>query len=169
MQAGQRIAILSIVLSASLGACRAGAVGGTPTLSPEQVISTAEAIAEMTRSAATPTATVAPMTPTSEPPTATATQAATATPESPIVTALFNANIRRGPDDAHPNVDFLLQGQTAEVIGQYNNFTSETSFGTWYQIRRIGEGLDGWVFGGAVSLSGDANRVPSIDLVPTPE
>ena len=169
MHSVQRIAILSIMLAASLGACRGGAAGGTPTVSAEQVIATAEAIAEMTRSAVTPTATVPAVTPTSEPPTATATQAATATPESPVVTALFNAYVRQGPDDAHPHVDFFLQGQTAEVIGQYNNFTSESSPGMWYQIRRIGEGLDGWVYSGAVSVSGNVNLVPSIDLVPTPE
>lgn len=156
-------------LAGALAACRGGASTGTSTPSPEQVIATAEAIADSTRSAVTATPTLPPVTATPEPPTATAAPAATDTPEIPIATALFNAYVRSGPDDAHPNVDFLLQGQTAEIIGQYNNFTSETSFGTWWQIRRIGGGLDGWVHSGAVSVAGNANFVPSIDLVPTPD
>jgi len=133
------------------------------------VIATAEAIAEATRSAVTPTSTLPPFTATPEPPTATPTLAATETPDIPIATALFNAYVRSGPDDAHPYVDFILQGQTAEIIGQYNNFTSETSAGIWWQIRRIGGGLDGWVYNGAVSVAGNANFVPEIDLVPTPD
>jgi len=106
---------------------------------------------------------------TSELSTASSTFAFTETPETPIGTALFNAHVRSGPDDAHPHVDFILQGQTAEILGQYNNFSSETSAGTWWQIRRIGGGLDGWVYGGAVSVAGNTNFVPALDLVPTPD
>ncbi len=158
-----------VVIIGGLAACRGGASSGTSTPSPEQVIATAEAIAELTRSAVTPTSTRPAWTATPEPPTATATLAATETPETPIVTALFNAYVRSGPDDAHPHVDFILQGQTAEILGQYNNFSSETSAGTWWQIRRIGGGLDGWVYGGAVSVAGNTNFVPALDLVPTPD
>ena len=167
MNAAQRIAITAASLGV-LAACQTAASPGTSTPSPEQVIATAGAIAEMTRAAVTPTPTLPAFTATPEPPTATATLAATETPDTPIATALFNAYVRTGPDDAHPYVDFILQGQTAEIIGQYNNFTSETSAGTWWQIRRIGGGLDGWVYNGAVSVAGNTNLVPPIDLVPTP-
>jgi len=167
MRAIQRIA-RALLLAGGLAACRGPAAPASSTPSPEQVIATAEAIAELTRSAVTPTATLPPFTATPEPPTATSTLAATSTPDFPIVTALFNAYVRSGPDDANPNVDFILLGQTGEILGQYNNFTSETSAGVWYLIRRIGGGLDGWVYGGAVSVSGDLSTVPPIDLVPTP-
>jgi hypothetical protein len=168
MRSAVRIAAVGLAAS-GLVACRGPAAPASSTPSPEQVIATAEAIADLTRAAVTPTATLPPFTSTPEPPTATPTLAATATPDFPIATALFNAYVRSGPDDAHPNVDFILQGQTGEILGQYNNFTSETSAGVWYLIRRIGGGLDGWVYGGAVSVAGDPNAIPPIDLVPTPD
>jgi len=40
--------------------------------------------------------------------------------------------------------------------------------GTWWYIKRIGQGLNGWVWGGAVTFSGDATGIPYLEAPPTP-
>ena len=136
----------------------------TPTRSGEEVIATAKAFAEQTRQATFQTPPPTPI-----PPSPTATQA-TPTPEPtetlgpPIVTANYNAYVRDGPDEVYNHIDFLLEGQTADVIGRYDNPVS----GTWWYIQRIGEGKDGWVWSGAVTITGDADGVPSVEPPPLP-
>ncbi|MCJ7514174.1 MAG: SH3 domain-containing protein [Anaerolineales bacterium] len=167
MNVAQRIATLGLV-AGGLAACRSGAALTTATPSPAQVFATAAAIAELTQSAVTPTPTLSPNTATPEAPTVTPTLAASATPDRPILTALYNAYVRSGPDEVYPNVDFILQNQTAEVVGRYDNLGPGTSAGPWWLVRRIGGGLDGWVFGGAVTVGGNVNFVPAVDPPPTP-
>jgi hypothetical protein len=137
-----------------------------PTRSSEDVLRTAEAIAEMTRHSSTntpepiptqvtPSPTVLELSPTPNP---------TETPISPIVRANYNANVRSGPDEIYPVVDFFLEGQEADVIG----LNIHPTMGTWWYIKRIGQGLNGWVWGGAVTLSGDATGIPYFEAPPTP-
>ena len=155
-----------LVLGLALAACNpAQEPAGTPTISSEDVLRTAEAIAEGTRNAATPTASHTPVTPTATAVLETATPVATSTPLSPIVAANYNANVRSGPDEVFPAIDVLVQGDTANVVGRYTNPAN----GIWWSIDRIGPGLDGWIWGGAVTLSGDANLVPFLESPPTPE
>jgi uncharacterized protein YgiM (DUF1202 family) len=144
-----------------------GATAASPTPSAEDVIRTAEAMAEATRSAATPTPSPAPIPPTPTAPLVTDTPVPSPTSSVPIVMADYNANVRSGPDESYSVIDVFLQGQTAEVVATNNNLSSGPSGGTWYLLRRIGGGLDGWVFFGAVTLSGDLSGVPYQD-VPTP-
>lgn len=138
---------------------------GTPTISSDDVLKTAEAIAAATRNAATPTPSQTPVTPTATAILETVTPAATATPLSPIVVADYNANVRSGPDEVFPAIDVILAGDQANVVGRYQNSAN----GIWWSIRRIGTGRDGWVWGGAVTLSGDAGQVPFLESPPTPE
>ncbi len=152
----------------SAGCSLSAGTASTPTPSAEQVIRTAQAMAEATRGAATPTLPPSPVPPSPTMPLATDTPASTSTPTSPIATADYNANVRSGPDESYPVIDVFLQGQTADVVGRNNNLSSGTSGGTWWLLRRIGGGLDGWVFSGAVTLSGDSSGVPNQEL-PTPE
>ncbi|MCK5646828.1 MAG: SH3 domain-containing protein [Anaerolineales bacterium] len=135
-----------------------------PTRSSEDVLRTAEAIAEKTRQAVTPTHTNTPITPTATSPPPTETPVLTATPTVPIVSPVYNANVRSGPDEAYPIIDFFLEGQEAEVIGRYDH----PQMGTWWFIKRIGQGLNGWVWNGAVILSGNPAEIPYFEPPPTP-
>lgn len=134
------------------------------TLSSQDVIHTAEAIAEATRSAITPTQTRMPITPTVTTPPMTPTPSETATPGMAMATANYNANVRTGPGEEYDWVDFFLAEQVAELLGRYDNPSS----GTWWYLRRIEIGLDGWVWGGAVTLAGDTSGVPYLEPPPTP-
>jgi hypothetical protein len=63
--------------------------------------------------------------------------------------------VRSGPDETYANIDFLLQGQH----GIYENESS----GTWWYIDRIEEGKDGWIWSGAVTVSGNVIGVPVLE------
>jgi hypothetical protein len=160
--------LLPLILGFLLSGCNFGALAGptaTPTLSSDDVLKTAEAMAEATRSAVSPTPTRPAVTATPTPVPATATPAPTATPDVPLVTADYNANVRSGPDEVFGAIDFLLEGDNAEAVGRYLNEDT----GYWYFIRRLGElGRDGWIWGGAVTLAGDENVLPLLESPPTP-
>jgi hypothetical protein len=137
-----------------------------PTRSSEDVLRTAEAIAEKTRQSSTstpepiptevtPSPTVVEQSPTPNP---------TETLTSPRVRADYNANVRSGPDEGYPVIDFFLAGEEADVIG----LNIHPTMGTWWYIKRIGQGLNGWVWGGAVTFSGDATGIPYLEAPPTP-
>lgn len=125
------------------------------------VIETASAKAELTRQATLQTPPPTPITPSPTEPLVTDTPipTETPTPSVPVAQADYNAYVRTGPDESFESIDFFLQGQTAEVVGRYTNEAT----GTWWYIQRIDAGKDGWVWGGAVTLSGDENTIPFID------
>lgn len=157
----KRLVWIAIVSLSATACSLRRAPASTPTLSGDQALQTAQAIADATRRAASPTPSPTPITPSPTPILATDTPTATATPTVAIVTANYNAYVRAGPDVSFDWVDFLLQGQTAQVVGRYENPTS----GTWWYLRRLGQGKDGWIWSGAVTLSGDAGGIP---LMPSP-
>ena len=136
----------------------------TPTASSQQVLETARAIAQSTLDASSPTPTRAPPTETPGPPTETFTPEPTGTPSTPLVTANYNANLRSGPGEEYEVLDFFLAGEQANVVGRYD----DTPIGTWWSIRRIGEGRDGWIWSGAVTLSGSDFGVPVLEPPPLP-
>jgi uncharacterized protein YraI len=103
-------------------------------------------------------------TPTSSEPSMTSTPAATSTSTSALATADQTANVRTGPGTGYEWIDFLYQGQSAEIVGRYE---SEVD-GTWWRIHRLGQGLDGWVWGGVITASGDLSGVPYLLPPPTP-
>ena len=144
--------------------CGLGGAPVTPTISSDDVMRTAEAYAEETRQAvtATPSITPIPLTSTVAPPTA--TPSPTATPNYPVVTAKYNVAVRSGPSEDYPVIDLFLQGQTAQVAGRID----DTPIGTWWYILRIGQGINGWVWGGATDLSGNVAGVPVLEAPPTP-
>jgi hypothetical protein len=162
---GKKLAHFGLIVAAiGLGACRGEQTpGATPTMSSEQVLATAQGIAEQTRSAASPTASPTPITPSPTIPQESPTLEATSTPTSPRLRASYNANVRSGPGEEYEVIDVLLQGQEADVLGRYD----DTPIGTWYFISRSGGGLDGWVWSGAVILSGNAGLIPFRDAPPT--
>jgi|GEM_PF-1308369 len=145
-----------------LGCTPVDEMNSTPTRSGEEVISTAKAHAELTRQATalTPPPTPIPPSPTATPPTPTPEPTETLGP--PIAIAKYNAKIRNGPDEAYNQIDIFYEGQTADIIGRYENPVS----GTWWYIQRIGEGRDGWVWYEAVDLAGFIDSVPLRDAPP---
>jgi len=153
--------LLLFVLS---GCNLASREASTPTVSSEQVLQTARAIAQATLEAASPTPTRAPPTDTPGPPTETFTPEPTGTPSTPLVTADYNANLRSGPGEEYEVLDFFLGGEQANVVGRYD----DTPIGTWWSIERIGEGRDGWIWSGAATLSGSDLGVPVLVPPPTP-
>jgi hypothetical protein len=154
----------ALLAMALLAACQAGAAE-TPTLTSEDVLSTAQAIAQLTRNAPTATATTAPETATPSVPPPTEAPTATSTPDFPAATAKYPVSVRSGPGEEYPILDLFLEGQTAQVVGRYDF----SPIGTWYLVTRIGSGLDGWVWSGATDVSGDIATVPVLEPPPTPE
>jgi len=154
-------ALLMLIL---LTACQAR--GLDPAEQGAIVIETASAKAALTREATLQTPPPTPVTPSPTEPLVTDTPepTQTPTPSVPIVRADYNAFVRSGPDERFDDVDFFLEGQTAEVIGRYTN----ESTGTWWSIRRIEAGRDGWVWSGAVTLSGDESGIPFLEPPPFP-
>ena len=158
--------LVALALAAALAGCGGGAAGEQD-LSSEGAIATAQAAAAQTRAAFTPTEPPTPVPPTPTPVLETATPTVTATPDAPIVTASYHAYVRAGPGADFEAIDFFLEGQRAEVIGRFENPVD----GTWWYVRRIEVGRDGWVWSGAVTLGGDAGRVPAFatpPVLPTP-
>jgi uncharacterized protein YgiM (DUF1202 family) len=156
MQNRSNIMILIIVACIALSGCSMASSGeATPTRSSEEVLGTVQAYAEQTRQVTMQTIPPTPVTPSPTVPQDTATPERTSTPSTPLVTADYNAFVREGPDESYRNIDFLLEGQTAEVVGQYMN--EET--GTWWYIQRIEGGKDGWVWSGAVTFAGNPGVV----------
>lgn len=141
-----------------LGACDSAANAPEDNRSSEEVLETAQARAEATRQATFQTPPPTPITPSPTVPliTDTPVPTLTPTPDRPIAIADFNAYVRSGADETSENIDFLLQGQRAFIIGRFENELT----GTWWYIERIDGGKDGWVWSGAVTTSGDVSGVP---------
>ncbi len=159
-----RTSVLIFGLAALLVGCRA-APAESPTADPDSVIATSQAAAEMTRAAVTPT--LPPTVEVSPSPTVmlmTPTISTTPTLVGAAVTASYNANVRDGPGVQYGVIDGFYQGQTARLVGRYVNGLGEL----WWYIDRIGAGIDGWVWDGAVAVTGDANAVPFLTPPPTP-
>jgi len=152
--------LASLLALAGLAAGCTGAGLGTPTPSAEDVIRTAEAMAEQTRQAATPTSSLTPVTPTATFMPVTPTVAVTPTPavSGPVVTADYPVTVRVGPGETYAQVDLMLTGQMARVVGRFD----DTPIGTWYLLQRIEVGKDGWVWSGAVALVGDPALIPLV-------
>ncbi len=155
---------LVALLVLSLASCRSGA-GETPTLTSEDVLETARAIAEQTRSAVTPTPSQVPETSTPTIPLPTGTPTASATPNVPTAVASYNVSVRSGPGEAYPIVDLFLEGQAGQILGRYD----QSPIGTWWLILRVGQGINGWVWSGATTVSGETAAVPVLDAPEIPE
>ncbi|MGD8823039.1 MAG: SH3 domain-containing protein [Anaerolineales bacterium] len=154
------IALLSLLLA--IAACQ----DAPSTRTPEEVLASAQAAADMTLQATqlTPEPSVtASATPEAD--TATPEPTATATIDRIIAVADYNAFVREGPDETFTDIDFFLEGQQAEVVGRFENPVS----GTWFLIQRIDAGRDGWVWSGAVTLNADPSTVPEVEAPATPE
>ena len=160
-----RLTYFSLLLALTLlvGACGANR-DNSATRSSEDVMATAYAEAELTKQATFQTPPPTPVTPSPTAPlvSPTPTLTVTPTPSQPVVTANYNAYVRTGPDESYEAIDFFVEGQRAFVIGRFENETN----GTWWSVQRIDEGLDGWVWSGAVTITGDASNILLLEAPP---
>lgn len=89
----------------------------------------------------------------------------TSTPEPdsvpPTATGIRNAACREGGETAYPEVDFLLQDQTAPIVG-----ISED--GNYYLITGPTWGIDCWVWKDLVETEGDLSILPVVPYPPLP-
>lgn len=159
-----RVAACALALAVLASAC-GGGPSGPPTMTSEDILATAQAIAEMTRSAPTATPSAPPATSTPTPMPVTPTPSATVTADFPAAVSKYNVSVRSGPGEDYPIVDLFLQGQLAQIIGRFD----DTPIGTWWSVVRIGQGINGWVWSGATDVTGDTSGVPLLEAPPTPE
>jgi hypothetical protein len=167
MSTSLRLFSVCLIFSVLGVACGGRGLSGTPTRTSEEVIETAQAYAEQTREATRQTPLPPTITPTATEILFTATPTTTPTPSEAIATSDYNAYVREGPDESFQDIDLFLQGQKAKITGRYDNLVN----GTWWYIERMEGGKDGWVWGGAVTVAGDAEGIPYLlaPATPTPE
>lgn len=91
----------------------------------------------------------------------TATPGFTSTPSVPQVTVSTNTNCRTGHTTQFDNIDSLLVGQTAEVVGK----NSQTGY--WIIKRLNGSGTC-WLYPQFATVSGNTANLPEYPLQPTP-
>jgi CSLREA domain-containing protein len=98
-------------------------------------------------------------------PTATETLEPTFTPTptlgAPLAEAAQNANCRFGPGTVYDVVGYLLQGQSAPVVGR-------NAENTWWAITIPERRQPCWVSGGTLQASGDLGLVQILAAPPTP-
>ncbi len=96
--------------------------------------------------------------------TAVSTLPAGSTPGVPTVTTLVDLNIRSGPGVGYDRIGFLLQGQSATVVGR------DPASGWWkIQCPITVPGPECWVSGGAqYTTAVYTNNVPAAPIPPTP-
>lgn len=86
----------------------------------------------------------------------------TATPVivRPQVTATVDANVRRGDSVAYERVGYLLEGDSARVIGISNR-------SGWYRIR-LDDGTVGFISPNIVNFAGERSVLPQVQPPPPP-
>jgi len=97
----------------------------------------------------TPTPVAPPPSPTPQPDT------------TPRVTAIETANVRTGDSTLYPAIAFLIEGNSARVLG-----ISSTGSG-WYYIQ-LPNGIIGWISPFVVATSGDFSQVTLVTPPPLP-
>ncbi|WKZ37925.1 MAG: hypothetical protein QY332_08280 [Anaerolineales bacterium] len=85
----------------------------------------------------------------------------TPTPSVPTVNVSVNTNCRTGPSTQYDNIDSLLIGQTAEIVGK------NTQTGYWIIKRLNGSGTC-WLFPQYATVSGNTANLPEYPVPPTP-
>jgi hypothetical protein len=89
------------------------------------------------------------------------TVAPTTDPNPRVTASAQSVNIRSGDSVVYPQVGFLLQGESAPIIGI-------SSFGTgWYYVE-LENGRRGFVSPSVVTVSGDTSNLPQIAPPPPP-
>jgi uncharacterized protein YraI len=154
----QKIIISILVLALAAFACNmpGDAPDGEATDQPDLAATiTAQALTLQA-----PTSTPEP--PTQTPiPEATATITLTPTPGVPTASVSVNTNCRTGPSVQFDLIGALNVGQTAEVVGKYQN-------GAYWIIKTPGSSGNCWLWGNYATVSGNTSNLPEYPSPPTP-
>lgn len=78
--------------------------------------------------------------------------------EPPTAFARGGANVRGGPDPGYPLLEQLLSGDVRRVTGRHAGFQ-------WWQVEAAG-GRVGWVWNGAVVVTGNIRDLPLVEAPP---
>ncbi|MCD6290551.1 MAG: SH3 domain-containing protein [Anaerolineae bacterium] len=70
-----------------------------------------------------------------------------------------SVRVRGGPDTSYPVVGAVVAGETFNVTGR-------NADGTWWQICCLAGNHSGWVFNELVTLHGDIQSVPIVEVTP---
>lgn len=155
------ILFTSILLIFALSACN------LPTNSPEEspTPDLALTVTALAGGGAQPQETATPGAPAGSAETATpqfTATAFTATPSVPQVSVSTNTNCRTGPGVIYDQIDALLIGQTAEVVGK------NSSVPNYWVIKRINGSGTCWLWGEYATVSGNTANLPEYPVPPTP-
>ena len=139
------------------------AAGGSYIQSGEVVIQVgaADNIPQVTATTLAPTIIVPTVETIIVTPSLTPTETLTPTLGPPMATAFQDANCRYGPGQVYEVIGYLLNGQSAPIVGR----NAET---TWWVIQRLDGYGTCWIWDGVVTLSGDTSNVPVVEQPPTP-
>ncbi len=85
----------------------------------------------------------------------------TATPSSPTLTLLKNANCRLGPGTAYDSIDALLQGTSVAIEGRNED-------NSWFWVRKPSGSGQCWISASVGTASGNWQVVPVIAAPPLP-
>lgn len=91
----------------------------------------------------------------------TAAPDSTATPSVPQVSVSVNTNCRTGPGTQYDQIDALVVGQTAEVVGK-NAVTN------YWIIKRVNGSGNCWLWGEYATVVGNTANLPEYPIPPTP-
>jgi uncharacterized protein YgiM (DUF1202 family) len=91
----------------------------------------------------------------------TATITPTATPGVPMASVSVSTNCRTGPSTEFDLLGSLAVGQSAEVVGKYQN-------GAYWIIETPGSSGNCWLWGNYATVSGNTSSLPEYPAPPTP-
>ncbi|MDX9991794.1 MAG: SH3 domain-containing protein [Anaerolineales bacterium] len=154
------VTIIALVLAAFACSMPGQAPAATPT---EQAGGQPDLAATITAQELTlqaPTQTPQPPTETFTPE-ASPTITLTPTPEVPMASVSVNTNCRSGPGTQFDLIGALNVGQTAEVVGRYQN-------GAYWIIKNPGSSGNCWLWGNYASVSGNTSSLPEYPSPATP-
>jgi uncharacterized protein YraI len=160
----QKIIASIIMLTLATFACSLpGQVPTTPATATNLSDDQSDLIATITAQALTIQApSETPLAPTETPtPESTATITLTPTPEVPMASVSVNTNCRSGPGLQFDLIGALNIGQTAEVVGKYQN-------GAYWIIKTPGSSGNCWLWGNYATVSGNTSNLPEYPSPPTP-
>ena len=158
----KKIVLSIIVLALAAFACSLPSQANSPaTATPEE--NQPDLAATITAQALTIQAPTATLPPPSETPTPefTATITLTPTPEVPMASVSVNTNCRTGPNIQFDLIGALNVGQTAEVVGRYQN-------GAYWIIKTPGSSGNCWLWGNYATVTGNTSNLPEYTSPPTP-
>lgn len=160
----QKIIASIIMLTLATFACSLpGQAPTTPATATDLPDDQPDLIATITAQALTIQAPSETPLPPSETPTpeSTATITLTPTPEVPMASVSVNTNCRTGPNIQFDLIGALNVGQTAEVVGKYQN-------GAYWVIKTPGSSGNCWLWGNYATVTGNTSNLPEFPSPPTP-